>query len=268
MNADHALITGSSHFSIASNCQDYASSGTDESESWAMVADGCSSAGRSDLGARAWILSAEDALRRNGTSILHSREEFDREILTSIRRWSGLIKVSDLISTLCVVGGTKDEMSAHILGDGALVKKFEDGSIEIIEVSYSDNAPNYPIYQIDPLYCDRWYEQFSQNRTITTTKIFGNGLIDKVSMNDTRSTWKISPAAERVVAVGVLTDGIDSREGYSSHQTVVDLLDFKSMSGAFVQRKLGSSYRRIWHKQRSEPKDDLSIAMIWIGGDI
>lgn len=265
MNADHAVLTGSSHYSVGGLCQDYAGSGICGNAAWAAVADGCSGAGRSDLGARAWLLSTETTIAEEGTEILQSANMFEKALQERARAWSNLIKKNDMVSTLCVVGGTSEEMFGHILGDGAIVKLYVNLDIELIEVSYSPNAPEYPCYSLNEATDRDYLPDETNNRIVTRSRITCGGTVTTDQQESRQKEWTFSPQSEQLLAIGVVTDGIESREGHRSAETIAELITFKSTAGSFMQRRLGSIYRRQWQKNRTEPKDDLAIGMIWIG---
>src|SRR4051812_3848977 len=63
MHTDFAVLTGTHHTAKASACQDYCVAGMTRERAYAIVADGCSQAGETDLGARAWALGARRLIK-------------------------------------------------------------------------------------------------------------------------------------------------------------------------------------------------------------
>ena len=124
MHTDHGMITGTHHSFAAQPCQDYCQSGEIPDGAWAAISDGCSGAkGRSDLGARAMVLSAEAVLKERGASIMDSPAVFQDAVLHACRAWLEPVSEEDLFATLCVVAGNRSALHAMVWGDGAILIK-------------------------------------------------------------------------------------------------------------------------------------------------
>ena len=81
MHTDHAVLTGTRHTGQALPCQDYCLSQAQGDNAWAVVADGCSTGGETDLGARAWALAARQLLRGHPAPV--PAAEFEQRVLAA-----------------------------------------------------------------------------------------------------------------------------------------------------------------------------------------
>ncbi len=264
MYSDHATITGTHYSNIAHTSEDYAFSADASDYSWAAVSDGCSGAtGRSDLGARVMVLAVQALIEQYGPEVINSGG-FKKMFYAACVPWYALMKTDDMFATLAVVAGDCNAVYATVMGDGAVLFKYADGRVGLIEVSYPENAPDYPIYHIAPELHERWKTAYPAPKQLVRIVYSAAGeLIEKSALDG--DVWRFFPAVEKIVCVAVASDGIGSRREKSSIETVREILDFKSTSGAFLQRRLGSVARRSWRESRTEPFGDLSVAAIWFG---
>ena len=66
---DEYFHIGRAHLGNGQPCQDYALSGQTEETAWAIISDGCSSGGKTDIGARLITLTTAKALKNIAKTI-------------------------------------------------------------------------------------------------------------------------------------------------------------------------------------------------------
>ena len=126
---DHFLI-GATHLTSGKPCEDYAASGASEDFAFAIVSDGCSSAGLTDTGARLVTHAAARAIREHWnvshdvTSPLSPFEiELQQEIaLGGIRQALGLAP-RDMLATCAYACVEKLGGFVNIRGDGVIASR-------------------------------------------------------------------------------------------------------------------------------------------------
>jgi hypothetical protein len=165
-HADAAVRTGSAHHNDCSPCQDYAAAASQPRSPghrfpFAIVSDGCGSGDRTDLGARATVAAtfeflAEDAMTYDGA--YHDMVPVGRlfpgglpALLSRIEEWfeRGQLGPRDALATLGVARSYPGGCSAHLLGDGAIVR-YGARSITVSVATWAGNMPLYPAYLMTP----------------------------------------------------------------------------------------------------------------------
>lgn len=121
-------------------CQDYAKH---YKSGLAVLSDGCSSGGETHLGAAMTVLCGR-----------YTRMTADDLGLT----------FNDMVATCVRI----EETEYSISGDGTILIKYLDGSQKIINVHFSQNAPDYPAYDLYWLR-DQYLETFKGQEKLITT---------------------------------------------------------------------------------------------------
>jgi hypothetical protein len=264
MHADSAQLTGSSHARSAQPAQDYAMHHDADERSWGIVADGCSGAGRTDLGARLWAL-ALDARWRQGCTLV------DAALLRDIApRPPAGAEADDLQATLIVVLATQRKALGFIAGDGALVALKQSGERLIIEHRFTANLPAYPAYLGDPGVRRRFITRSraeGQRLEVTRTRLdpFGAVLAHDVQqqpiddeLHHACRRYDFTPEGPLRSLIAV-TDGYASRPRADAQDTLLALATVVNPVGHFLRRRLGLLGQR-WAGERTFPTDDLSVA--------
>lgn len=130
MITDSFYTQGFSH----KTCQDYAMHTPTE----AKLSDGCSSGGLTHIGA---------------AIICRTKEDFWSSTANSLK-----LDYTDLAATKMVI----DKNSFFLAGDGTIIYKTKSGMIVIMDVHFSENAPDYPAYlhyEIEKIYLDQFKNQ-------------------------------------------------------------------------------------------------------------
>lgn len=281
MHSDAAVIPGTRHARVGEPAQDFAMHRDLHTVAWGIVSDGCSSAGRTDLGARLWALALDDLWRQRVTepgwmATTHSaRARLDvlRSIAPALPR--GAVD-NDLQATLAMAVGSRDEAFGWIAGDGALLALYADGHIELVEHRFTANLPAYPVYLTTPEATARFIEWSRQRQQVlevhrTRFHLFGSVLSSEVTtvpIDETlsfaclRHDFDLARRVEGAPALSALfavTDGIASRPRTEVSATLSDLCTFHNLTGSFLRRRVGWLSGQ-WATQRTLPQDDLSVA--------
>lgn len=269
MHADHASLTGLHHLQCASPCQDYAQSGLlrEGAGAWGVLADGCSTGGHTDLGARAWVCGVRDWLLTDppgqswaNASLMQAWQEHAQPYLATL---SG----ADALATVGALHANAQRACVALWGDGVVVLKHLDGRVTTIEQRFTLNAPPYPQYWRDRATLLQYAQAYASQEVWRLTSEFsaeGDLLAEtkKVSPLDlAHPVWVQSwQWQEQELAVVMLaSDGALSRQDVP--QTLNALADFKGLQGEFLKRRVARLYRQ-WSKDNTLVQDDLSVVAV------
>ena len=251
--ADAHFRMGSSHAAEGSPCQDYALA----RDGFAVVSDGCSTSGRTDVGARVWGFAA--------AANLTLAETVDRARLSK-----GALGLSmpDMDATLGVV----TPVYGMLFGDGTLAAHGLFGDL-IVTVEWAGNMPGYPSYWLD----NRRLAEFVDQSNLAAGGIspcrvtrYENGTKRVYGYSAVHALCGITvewPEGADVVAA--FTDGASQIGGVEPLDAVRDLLSIGSArEGAFAHRRLNGAIKR-WAKSGSAPVDDIAMAALsWVPDDV
>lgn len=261
MHSDSHFVIGQAHTNGGQPCQDYALTGSLPSGAFAVVSDGCSSGGRTDVGARIVALATAEAIRQTPKSIHDKR----RGLIEAARHLYGCSQ-DDLLATCLYAVVTKKHSFVHIQGDGVVALRQPDDTLLLAKYEWSKNAPAYPVYAADgyrsfrqfysgvatPLSAEWWQwrgGQFSRRDDAGYTLSEGIAGI----------RLPLDLAVHRCVAL--FTDGVAQIDNIDWKDAVVELLGFKTTEGAFAKRRLGRFVKDARLGGRG-PIDDLAYAVI------
>jgi hypothetical protein len=147
MNLDTFLKIGHSH----DICQDYILSGSNPCP-YIILADGCSQAKDSDIGARILCHTALKYLKEHQSRLpdLYPDAMGERIIIDALKTQSRFYtKVDSLDATLIIAYKFGKYYHVYMYGDGVLCWKQPNGNVNIRRMIYKPNAPAYLRYQID-----------------------------------------------------------------------------------------------------------------------
>ena len=250
-HADCAFHIGAQHLRTGVCCQDYAVANAVGDRAWAVVSDGCSTGGRTDVGARLTGLAAARALRvgyslRPMDYMFHA-SEFD-------------LVESDFFATCLTAAVSSDKADLCIKGDGVMAVQTDEG-LYITRIDWAQNMPCYPSYVVggyktftaaqgghDALAC-HVYE--TRPNVSSLEHIPVSDAVDGYSLS-----WR-----RPFKAVAVFSDGVTQVDGVPWKQVVRDLMSFKSIEGDFVKRRL-NRFLRDAEKVGRGPIDDIAMAAI------
>lgn len=281
--ADHTFHIGEQHLRQGKPCQDYALSGVGEKLAYAIVADGCSSGGMTDIGARLVALATARAIPEN----IHFR---DREVVVGgvdIARDSYLesyraclqLKTSDLLATSMWAIVTDNAIVTHVTGDGVVALQYEHDLI-LERFDWTNNTPYYPAYRLggEDESFRRFHEEAAQApltyiRESTRPGMGGvpDGSLERVpldvAMLGIPSEWShgeegVYPG--RLIAVGLFSDGVEQIDNVEEVDAIKSLMAFKSTGGKFAVRRMNRFLEDV-RKVGKGPQDDIAMAVIHLG---
>lgn len=269
MHADHALLPGLHHLQCASASQDYALSGLfpEQAAAWGALADGCSTGGHTDLGARAWVQGVRDWLASNpqgqdwaNASLMQGWKEHAKPYLA-------MLQPADALATAGALHANAHRACMALWGDGVVLLKRRSGGLTTIEQRFTSNAPPYPQYWRDNASLELYARTYgSQEVRRITSEFAPDGTLKSVAQEVSAldvghpvwvQSWEW--AAEELAVVLLATDGALSRTDVAS--TVHALADFKGLQGEFLKRRVARLYRQ-WTHDNSLVQDDLAVVAI------
>ncbi len=275
---DEYFHIGRAHLGNGQPCQDYALSGQAKETAWAIISDGCSSGGKTDIGARLITLTTAKALKNIAKTADDQNEfsvaEVEKERQKALAKLQTELEIfpRDMLATCLYIFATPQGVKIHIAGDGVMAVKYYNGEIVLRNFEWAKNMPYYPIYKNGLLEqfiqahgndqdekClreQRWfidqagdfYPCFEKNYSIRTGV---QGL-----------TITFSPEElEKIAFLAVFSDGVTQVEGIATPEVVKRLLAFKNQAGVFAKRRM---IRFIKNAQKigRGPIDDISMAVI------
>jgi hypothetical protein len=273
LTTDHAFHIGQRHFRSGMPCQDYATSGQSKDGAFALAADGCSSGGRTEVGAQ--ILAMAAALSLRPEAGINSKMFLADTYLAMGRAQAALdLEQRDMLATLVVArAGHREGAIAEFIGDGAAAFVYADGAMTIAKVEWQNNMPPYLAYR------DDGYRGFikAHGGELAFACEFEGVHLDPAGVQT--GEWKSSrpvgsaldhrsiilwPSNGHVKLVAVFTDGVMQVDGMHWTQVIRELLSFKSLTGDFVKRRM----RRFLEPKGGEvqriAQDDIGCAAIQI----
>lgn len=255
---------------LHSFCQDYAVRGINLFP-YVILADGCSAAPDSDLGARLLALNARLLLRRFARAATDQRqralqhERLGKRIVRRAARQARDLGLDTTVldATLSIAWCQGATVYAHFYGDGCIAARRADGAVVAIEIEYAENAPYYLSYRLDP-----------ERQALYQAAIADPATAQRIHRwSETGVTIRRKPVDAPILfsfdlatfpRVLVATDGLHSlvnlatRERLDSLAVAREILDFHHFDGPFVQRRLGEVLAR-YRQQGVFNVDDIGV---------
>lgn len=280
--ADAHFTQGSAHEAEGTPCQDWALAGGRGGLPFALVADGCSTSGMTDVGARLLVLGAARALSLGGSDT-HPKGLRDLA-LAMARGAADLLALSppDLDATLGLVaadgvGGAV----AMLFGDGAVAWRPASGGLEATIVDWAGSMPGYPAYLSGPesrlmaflVESERLARDLGRPPcVIERVSLLPDGGFASVSVEGRSARdgldglilrWNADEAPD---VVAVTTDGVQQVGGVCPEDALLQLTAIKSArAGAFARRRMSRALAD-WSRLGFRPTDDLAVAALAAGG--
>jgi len=278
MITDFFYKKGSSH----ETCQDYALC----SENSIFLADGCSSAQNSDMGARILTLLA----KKYESSIFYGDilERYYKidEIFSQIGK-DALEIVKDLglntealFSTLLTLSCEKTEpyyvddydipyrIYCSIIGDGVAAFVRNDNSIKVYDIDFKKQAPKYLAYRLFDDWEKGFWEIYYNYRTLTIYDIINGKIENKVSKVETsyEDNYIFEVDKKEFKCGAIMSDGVktfldNSDKEISLEVILPKILDFKQTTSNFLKRRMNRFFKDN-EKDNITHYDDFSIAAI------
>lgn len=284
---DDYFHIGAAHLGAGLPCQDYALSraAEDGSMAYAIVADGCSTGGRTDSGSRVVAHTAEVAIRDDWLRTKAPDEKnipelkmHQKVLMQNARQNLGLLP-RDLLATCSYAYVSATSGYVHMRGDGVIAFVHTDGSMILRRYDWANNMPLYPAYAADnfesfarahgspaaeALTEDTWlYDRDRGCRPMgVVTHSVARG-IDGITVHLKQSGGRI---IDRYAYIAVFTDGVTQIDGVAWTDAVVSLLAFKSVAGSFAKRRM-ISFIKDAQKKGKGPIDDIAYAVVRISSE-
>lgn len=279
MNVNHFFSIGSAHLALGTPCEDYALSGElPDGTVYGAVADGCSGAhANTDVGARALAWAFKQALAQRQTASGQWFGEGFQPLLQgafNAHQYTG--ERSDYLTTLVGFAATPDYASVYAHGDGAIALRYADGRQQLIELSWQGNMPFYLAYQEHPDLMASFLAAHARSlvrplrqRTTTFTSV-----ASEVTLLDCTDVYfgipevlgghvlHFEPRREGILALAVLTDGVEQVSALTPVAVANEFLAFKNFQGDFVKRRLLRALKT-FNQVQMAPRDDVGIAAVW-----
>lgn len=274
-NVDDHHVIGSVHVEAGKPCQDYALSGIVGDVAYAVVSDGCSSGGLTDVGARLISLATSSAIKKlietNVPLLADDIADEQRRMLYELRK---LLPVTtrDLLATSLYACVTPRGGFVSVRGDGVVAFKWIDGSITLHLFAWPNNTPFYPAYSLDGVVPFVAAHGGDLSARVLEEEVWVYRPEGEFTLSDTRY-HSISDGMQGVTlpithlqpldVVAVFTDGVSLVEHAESKEVVRDLLAFKTLEGAFAKRRMIRFVQQA-RKTGKGPQDDLALAAIHV----
>ncbi len=265
---DHFLI-GHHHVISGKPCQDHSLSGIHDGVAYAIVSDGCSSGGHTDVGARIVTHTTATAIRKNWQSFLLSLDaagfinDHQQSTMNAVKNKLQL-ETSDMLATCSYVAMSQETCVVNVRGDGVVAVIFRNGEMFLHRFDWTNNTPLYPAYSTDG------YESFIKThggaykqalRWETWNKSTGESFASELTVAAGIQGVTLNLSPEQVSFVAVFSDGVTQVEGVDWKDVVLQLLAFKGVEGVFVKRRL-NAFVKDARKVGKGPLDDIAYAMV------
>lgn len=279
ITADHAFHIGSQHLRSGMPCQDYAVSRSSGYGTCVAVSDGCSSGGKTDVGARIVALNSVASVL-NEWNFDEDDVDADCDEKDSIAMDRLGLCQSDMLATriyaLVSKGGLANSRFArpngvlHVKGDGVVASISREGRLVMVRLDWDQNMPFYPAYK-GPQSKQQFIDAQSGDLTRSVASIHwhrsGGGedsseTLERVSLEKAMGGFTYRTAADDTF-LAAFSDGVTQVDGMDWRDVVAELLSFKSTEGDFVKRRMNRFLKDCLAHGKG-PVDDISMACIHI----
>ncbi len=280
-NTDSHFVIGRYHIRQNKPCQDHALDTTleDGKVGIAVVSDGCSSGGHTDIGARVITCSAINALKNGYDPVHDDTPRFIRgaildRLITARSILS--IKNEDMLATCGYILVNNQSGIAHLTGDGCIAIKYRDGSVHIITLDWQNNTPYYLVYAISPeqkSFEDTHVKFSSGSQAMQITDTI---MVSPESINTEKMFVPVDYAMKGYIfrllildtteSIAIFSDGVqdfqkNETERIPVEKVVHEMMSFKNYTGEFVKRRVSAALKT-FAKDNIHPGDDFSMAVV------
>lgn len=279
LSTDHSFHIGEQHLRQGKPCQDYALSGSLGRETaYAIVSDGCSSGGMTDIGSRLVALATLRSLEEGVLFDMYhdlvnapSRNAYLESYRTSLK-----LETADLLATSMWAVVNERSAAVHVTGDGVVALEYEH-ALCVTTLSWNNNQPYYPAYRLGKL--DQQFqmaqalaqEPFTRTDDIintdnTVTSKSGSFIVER-GMEGMRVYGALEhPEYGKLRTVALFSDGVEQIDQVETIPAIKALLSFKSVSGQFAVRRM-NRFMQDAKKRGRGPIDDIAYAVIHLDNE-
>jgi hypothetical protein len=230
-------------------CEDYVCLG-EQPFPYLILADGCSAAPDSDLGARLLVLNARRLLPRFALGAVNEAERtawhwrLGRRIIRRAARQARDLGLDEgvLDATLLIAWCEGDAVHVHLYGDGCIATRSVAGAVAAIQVEYAENAPYYLSYLLDAERGALYREAIGDEPTGQSVRYLHDGGVTlRQEPFDAPTVFSFNLTTFPTVAMA--TDGLcsfmnmDTGERVELLEVARRLLDFPNLNAGFVKRR-------------------------------
>lgn len=271
ITADHAFHIGSQHLRSGMPCQDYALSGLSPESGYAIVSDGCSTGGKTDVGAR--IIAHSTSLAIRGTNNIDLVDAWCQDRGRRAMVELGLRQDDMLATNVYAAINIRGDSLIRIVGDGVFATVDHLGDTLMVRQEWDNNVPLYRAYAADG------YRGFIDRHGGDLTAFVSTGLFHNrgpsQNPNDFDARYRLGDSLDglnysltqkrlrEIKLIAVFSDGVTQVDGTDWRDVVAELMNFKSTEGDFVKRRM-NRFLKDCLKHGKGPIDDISMACIHI----
>jgi hypothetical protein len=269
--ADSYFCIGKQHSNEGKPCQDYAVTQVDSDGAIAIISDGCSTGGKTDIGAR---IIACTALQAKSLNVGVKKNILKNIFGIDCVLYLGL-KTEDFYATLGILNFDEGFLSSSLYGDGVIAYKNESEDICAIRYEWKKGAPYYLAYsdqdflnqicegRINSFSChkEEWfYDSNSKSWEINREKEVeaGYGIAGFPAQY---RPWCSSSYGRKETFLAIFSDGITQIKDVDWKDAVFEFMNYKTTSGEFVKRRMMKALKTM------TPMDDISCAALRITPD-
>lgn len=288
LSADHHFSIGQEHVTSGKPCQDHALSVTENTMACAVVSDGCSTGGETDMGARVLTFGSIAAIRAyhaRHRGIVFSGDAGEHGIITevgaqqrivlgTVRQALGLSR-DDMLATCGYAFVTKHGGVIHLAGDGVIALKHQDGSMLMFRYDWG-KVPFYPQYREEADGAGYVREHGSLTALALTEESWSYSPLTQDFLSQGLVEWTVEEGMRGISrllteeaintnldSVAVFTDGVLRVGGVDWKEVIVTLLSFKTTTGAFAKRRMNRALKD-FRTSGKGPMDDIAYAVVHI----
>lgn len=280
LTTDQYFHIGQTHLAGGKPCQDYTIAGVHERAAFAVVADGCSTGGHTDVGARILALSTAVAICEHWTITRAATDETvpqevnvrQKVVLAGTRQTLGL-QSQDMLATCVYAYLTPNGGFVHVQGDGVIAIQYRSGLLVMSRFDWEDNTPFYPAYSEAGLQsfirkhgsnldasrfseetwiCDENGEFSSKPNVEHSLSVGIRGVTKQISSESLNGD---------IAFVAVFSDGVTQIDEIDWKRAVQSFMTFKNTAGEFAKRRMIRGIKDT-QKAGKGPLDDIAYAVI------
>lgn len=284
LSADHHFSIGQEHVNSGKPCQDHALSVASEHMACAVISDGCSAGGETDMGARVLTFATVAAVRAynarhvgalTDVGVVSEVDTQQRIVLGTVREALGLAR-DDMLATCGYAFLTKDGALMHLAGDGVTAVLYRDRRIVMYHYDWG-RAPFYPQYREEhggagyvrehgtpetpALIEEEWC--YTPGTEQPFQKTGEQTFTVEVGMRGVTKVFNRASIASDIEAIAVFTDGVLRVDHVDWKDAVLALLSFKTTAGQFAKRRLNRALKD-FRTVGKGPMDDIAYAVVHV----
>ncbi|MBU0646855.1 protein phosphatase 2C domain-containing protein [Patescibacteria group bacterium] len=276
---DHYFHIGNTHLTGGKPCQDYAISDVCNNAALAIISDGCSTGGHTDVGARILALSTATAIREHWiinqkafSETIPLEISLNQKIVMTGTRQSLGLQLYDMLATCAYAYISPLGGFVHIQGDGVVALKYQDEHIVMSRFDWDNNMPYYPAYSEDGLvnFIKEHGNNLNALRLNEEKRIqYADGKlsepdIKRYTLSDGIRGITINISAEtlsKLTFIAVFSDGVTQIDRLDWKNAVSKFMTFKNFAGEFAKRRMIRKIKDV-QKIGKGPIDDIAYAVV------